>query len=288
MHVPMKALVLIPALLFLSGCVQQIAVSTVGNIVHDGFGGIMEESDLEFAGEALPANLKLLEVMLKNDPENERMLLLLSEGFSSYALGFVEDTDADRARMFYQRAVEYGKRALRKDEGMAAALEGSVEDLKAGLRTTDSEMVPPVFWVAFGMGSYINLSLSDPDALADLPKVEAMMDFVVARDSSFYFGGAHIFLGTLYGSRPKILGGDIGKAKRHFEEALRINSGQFLMTHVYYARSVAVQTLDEALFDELLTTVGSTSPDILPSARLPNMIAKKKAEKLKERKGELF
>ena len=53
------------------------------------------------------------------------------------------------------------------------------------------------------------------------------MNFVVATDSTYYYGGAHLFLGTLYGSRPKILGGDPAIAKDHFETALRITAGVF-------------------------------------------------------------
>ena len=110
------------AVLFLcSGCIQQIAVSTVGNIVHDGFGAFMEEEDLDFAGQALPANLKLLEAMLRSDPDNRRILLLLSEGYSSYSLGFVEDIDVERARVFYLRGRDFGLRVLRQDEGIRLA-----------------------------------------------------------------------------------------------------------------------------------------------------------------------
>jgi hypothetical protein len=115
-----------------------------------------------------------------------------------------------------------------------------------------------------------------------------MMEFVARTDSSYYYGGADLFLGTLFGSRPKILGGNLAKARFHFERALRTNRGEFLMTYVYFARSVAVQSLDETLFDELLAKVEAASPDLLPKARLANMVAKKKAQLLLARKPDLF
>lgn len=270
------------------GCIQQIAVSTVGSIVDDGFEGFTEEQDLDLAEKALPANLKLLEVMLKNDPDNDRLLLLLSEGYNSYSLGFVEDSDLERAKMFYIRARDYGLRILRQDRTLAKALAGSVDDLKAALSKLDEDDVPGVFWAAFGWISYINLSRTSPDALADLPRAEAMMNFVVEKDSSFYFGGAHLILGALYGSRPRILGGDANLSKQHFEKALRINQGKFLMTYVYYAQSYAVQTLNDSLFEQLLAKVDEASLEILPSFRLANAIAKKKAKLLLEQKAELF
>jgi hypothetical protein len=280
-------LFVLPAVLF-TGCIQTIAVSTVGGMVDEGFSALTEERDLDFAEKALPGNIKLLEVMLKNKPDDVRLLTLTSQGYSSYALAFLEDSLQDRARDFYLRGRDFGMRILRQDKDLARGLDGSVDDLKAALSRCDKDMVPGVFWTAFGWGSYIYLSLGNPDAIADLPRAEALMDFVVKHDSSFYYGGAHVFLGTLYGSRPKMLGGNIELAKDHFARALRINGGKFLMTYVYQARSVAVQTLDEALFDECLQKVESASLEILPEFRLANAIAKKKAQLLLSRRAELF
>lgn len=276
------------ALVLFSGCVKDIAVSTVGGIVDDGFEAFTEEQDLAFAEQALPANIKLLDVMLKNDPENARLLRLGSEGYNSYALAFLEDTDPGRARAFYRRGKEYGMRILRRDASWARALDGTLEDLKGRLAEADQGDVPALFWTAFGWGSEIYLSLTSPDAIADLPKAEALMDFVARTDSTYYYAGADLFLGTLYGSRPKMLGGDLEKSRRHFDRALRLNGGRFLMTYVYYARSVAVQSLDEALFDELLAKVDTASLEILPKARLANQVAKRKSELLKSRKSDLF
>jgi hypothetical protein len=67
-----------------------------------------------------------------------------------------------------------------------------------------------------------------------------------------------------------------------------LTGGKFLMTYVYYARSYAVQIQDEALFEELLTTVEKASLDILPEFRLANAIAKKKAQLLLSKKSDLF
>jgi hypothetical protein len=276
------------SVLLFTGCVRTIAISTVGGMVDDGFEAFTEEQDLAFAEQALPGNLKLLEVMLKSDTTNVRLLRLASQGYSSYALAFLEDRDPERARMFYLRGRDYALDILRQDEALARALDGTVEDLRQALATRGIDDVPGVFWAAFGWGSYIQLSLTSPDAIGDLPRAEVMMDFVARTDSLFYYGGAHVFLGTLYGSRPKILGGDAAKAREHFESALRLNGGKFLLTYVYYARSYAVQTQNEALFDELLGTVDRASLEVLPKFRLANAVAKQKARRLMEQKKDLF
>lgn len=276
------------ALVLFSGCIQTIAVRSVGGIVEDGYDALTEESDLQFAEQALPGNIKLLEVMLKNDPENERLLKLCAEGYASYALGFVEDVDVERARVFYLRGRDYGMRILKQDADLAKVIDGSADELKAVLAKKSKDAVPGVFWTAFSWGGYLNITLTDPDAVAAIPKIETLMNFVAEKDSAYYYGGAHLFLGTLHGSRSRFLGGDPEKSKRHFETALRLTEGKFLMTHVYYAKSYAAQTLNDSLFEQLLTTVEETSIDILPKFRLGNAIAKKKAKALLARKEELF
>ena len=125
-------------------------------------------------------------------------------------------------------------------------------------------------------------------AIADLAKIEAMMQFVVQHDPAYFYGGAHFFLGTLYGTRPKMLGGDSAISRKHFEDCLALNGGKFLMTYVYYARSFAVQYQDKDLFEQCLTRVDTTSLDVLPEARLSNAIAKKKALLLRAKTNDLF
>jgi hypothetical protein len=276
------------AMMLFSGCIRTIAVSTVGGIVDEGFGAFTEESDLDFAEKALPGNLKLLEVMLKNDPTNPRLLRLASEGYSSYALAFLEDKDPERARAFYVRGKDFGMRILRQDADLAKALDGTVDELNAVLATRGVDDVPGIFWTGFGLGGYIYLSMTDPNALAELSKAEAMMQFVARTDSSYYFAGADIFLGTLDGSRPKMFGGDSERAQRHFERALRLNDGKFLMTYIYYARSCAVQMQNQGLFDGLLDKVDQASLEILPEFRLANAVAKEKAKFLRAKESELF
>ena len=283
-----RFLIALTATLLFSGCIQTIAVRSVGGIVEDGFDAFTEESDMQFVEQALPGNIKLLEVMLKNDPDNERLLKLCAEGYASYALGFVEDANVERARVFYLRARDYGLRVLKQDADVAKVINGPADNLKAVLAKKSKDDVPGVFWTAFAMGSYLNITLTDPDAIASIPQIETMMNFVAEKDPAFYYGGAHLFLGTLYGSRSKFLGGDPDKAKQHFEMALRLNEGKFLMTQVYYAKSYAAQTLNDSLFTSLLTEVDSASIDILPKFRLGNAIAKKKAKLLLARKEELF
>ena len=114
------------------------------------------------------------------------------------------------------------------------------------------------------------------------------MQFVAWADSEYYFDGADLFLGTLDASRPKMFGGDPDRSRQHFERALRINEGKFLLTYVSEARSLAVQLQDTTLFQGLLEKVDTASLEILPSFRLANAIAKNKAQLLRAKESEMF
>jgi hypothetical protein len=134
-----------------------------------------------------------------------------------------------------------------------------------------------LFWTTFAWGGMISQALSKPQSLADLPRVEAMMERVLQWDETYYFGGPHLFLGTLQASRPPFFGGDPESAKEHFERALKIGNRRFLTVQLKYALTYAVTVQDRDLFVSLLTEIKKASPDALPEERLSNTLAIKKA-----------
>jgi tetratricopeptide (TPR) repeat protein len=285
----MKRIFLLTAMVFLfEGCIQTIALRSMGGILDNGLAAFNEESDLQLAHEALGSNLKLIEAMIKSDPENEQFLTFATQGYNSYALAFCEDDSVERARVFYLRAKDYGMRILNKNKNFKNALNGDITQFQNAVKTFSKDDVPAIFWTAFSWGSYVNITRTDIAGLADLSKVQALIEFVAENDSAFYFGGAYLFLGTIEGSTPKSLGGNPDKSKEYFEKCLALNAGKFLMTQLYYARTYAVATQDQQLFESLLKQVEEASPDILPEARLANVIAKQKARKLLAQSNELF
>ncbi len=272
----------------LAGCVQTMAIRTMGGIMEYGLETFNEEGDLQLASSALGSNLKLVEALIKGDPENEKLLLMAAQGFNAYALAFAEDDSADRARLFYLRGRDYAMKVLTRNQSIKDALDKDIPALQSALKTLSKEDVPAVFWTAFAWGSYINISRSDIGAVADLPKVLAMMEFVRDKNPEYYHGGPYLILGSIEGSVPRVLGGKPEKAKEYFERALAVNGGRFLLTYVYYAKTYAVQEQDQELFESLLKKVDEASLDILPAARLPNAIAKKKAKLLRSHINDLF
>jgi hypothetical protein len=267
--------------LFLSGCsVQKIALRSMSGILDNSMAALYEENDLALAEQAIASDLKLLEGLIKSDPKNEKFLLLACQGFGSYALGFVEDTNPDRARSFYLRGRDYGLKILNKNQDFDSVIDGSIDRLEAALKKFDKKDVPALFWTANNWANWINLNFTNPQALADLPKVQLMMQRVLDLDESYFYGGAHLFFGTIYAVRPPILGGNIEKAKQHFGRCFEFSQQKFLLPYVYYARYYATRTLDEELFKSTLTKVLETPDDVLKGQQLPNAIAKQKAASL--------
>jgi len=259
-----------------------------GRYLDNGLAAFNEESDIQLAHESLGSNLKLIEAMIKSDPENEQFLLFAAQGYNSYALAFCEDDSVDRARVFYLRAKEYWDACSHEKQEVQAALDGDITTFREAVKTFSKDDVPAIFWTAFSWGSYVNITRTDVAGLADLSKVQVLIEFVAEKDPSYYHGGSYLFLGVIEGTTPKSLGGNPDKAKEYFEKALTINSGKFLMTQLYYAKAYAVNTQDQSLFELLLKQVEDASIDDVPEIRLANVVAKQKARKLLAQENELF
>jgi hypothetical protein len=213
-----RLLLFIPAVILFEGCIQTIALHSMGGILDNGLASFNEESDLQLAHEALGSNLKLIEAMIKSDPENEQFLTFAAQGYNAYALAFCEDDSVERARVFYLRAKDYGMRVLMKNKKFNEALDSDITAFREAVKTFGKDDVPAIFWTAFSWGSYVNITRTDVAGLADLSKVQALIEFVAEKDPAFYHGGAYLFLGVIEGTTPRSLGGNPDKAKEYFEK----------------------------------------------------------------------
>ena len=269
--------------------VNTVAVNATTNIVDYGLEAIFEESDLAFAESAIPGNLTLLEALYRaKDKDDDHLAFLLTQGYTGYTLGFVEDVDAERAKILYARARDYGLRSLKKNKAFAEAFEQDRAAFRKSLQSFSSDDVPMIFWTANAWGNLINVSISDPAVLGDLPKVNAMMEFVLQHDENYFYGSAHLYFAAILATTPKNLGGKPDSAKYHFERCFEIGKNRFVLPHLYMAKSYCVQMQDRELFQKLLTVIEEAPLDSLPEQRLVNAIAKRKAKKLSEKIDDLF
>jgi hypothetical protein len=276
------------ALAVLQGCsFSTFALRSIDSVFDNAVAAVMAESDLRLAEPAIAGNLKLLEGVSASDPTNVKFLLLSCMGYTSYALAFADDTP-DRAVMFYARAEQFGKRGLVQRDIPDKVFHADPAAMQAALARLGTSDVPLVFWTANAWANRVYLQLEDPDAIADLPTVSAMMEWVRNREPTYFYGGPYLYFGTYFGSLPPLLGGKPELAKENFERAIAVSQGKFLMTYVLYAKTYAVETQNEGLFQDLLNRVVSSSMDVLPEQRLANAVAKKRARELLAGKDQYF
>ena len=266
---------------------KQMTVGSAATLLEDVSDSASKQSDLRVIREGMPAYLMLIDGMVEAVPRNARLLLTAAQAYASFASAFVEETDTEYARTLYEKAKKYALRALEL-RGLKNPVLKPFDAFEEALNRLGKDDVPYMFWTATCWGSWIQLSLGSMAAVAELPRVEALMKRVLVLDEQFYFGGPHLFMGIWFASRPKMAGGDLTRARYHFQKALEFSQGKFLMTQVYYADQYARKTFDKKLFVATLQSVLETPADIIPKLTLLNTVAHKKAKELLEQVDSYF
>ena len=273
--------------LLLAGCMR-LGVRSVSTLVPEWRTALFEECDPILAREALPANLKMMEGLLRVDPENRRLLVALSMGFTGYAMMFLEHEAPERASALLLRARDYGLRALggRGQDIEKAALHP--ERLSSLLEAMGPEHLEPLFWSALAWSNWIRLNLDDPAAAARINAAQACIERAIELDGDYFYGLPYVAMGTLLAARPPLLGGDPEEAKTCFERALSLHQGRFLLAKLYLARYYAVRVQDRRLFLNLLDEIEDTDPRIMKQACLFNAVARVQANQLRRQVDTLF
>jgi len=275
------------ALLSLSGCASKLQSSLIEPLINDLSTATAHHRDIDLVIDGLPSFLLLLDGLIENNPQNKRLLLKASEAYASYAI-LVEIDDTERARQLYQRAKEYGLRALSLGKKRANKLQSSYTDFTQFIDALENSDLPAAFWTASSWGAWISTSGESMSAIAELPKVIELMRWVLAQDETFQHGSPHIFLGVYHSTLPQSIGGDPQKALWHFDQALAISKGQMLMVYVLKAEYYARQIFDQAMYESLLNKVLDTPADLVPKLTLQNIGAQKKARILLAQTNDFF
>jgi tetratricopeptide (TPR) repeat protein len=268
------------SLLLLNGCTG-VALNVASSLVPNLTGAFFEECDLELARQSLPAQLKLMEGLLKGTPENTAFLTALSMGFTGYAMLFVEDEAPGRASRLYLRARAYGLKAI-------GVHEPTPQTIQARLKTIDQDTLAPLFWVAMSWHGWINLNLDDPAALGQLGAAQACLERVLEIEPNYFYGAPYLLAGSMLAARPQMLGGDADRAKDCFSRAMAVSNGAFFLAPYYYARYYAVRVQDRKLFLDLLSGIVNGRADQLKEVCLINTAIQEKAQGLIEKADDLF
>lgn len=298
---PAAIIMLLLTLIFSQSCgMKKMATNVIGKIATDGMVALEGEEDVSFARQTAPSLIKTLEVLSYGNPEDTTSLVLLSQSYGQYAFGFLEeDMLADssntgslektktQADLFYRRGRDFGIKALSRDKSMRAAMNAPFPEFKKAVGRQNKKKISALFWTAFNWANTLNLNLDDPQAIADLPRIEALIDRVIELDPDFYYGSAHALKGVIAAMRPKMLGGDPELSAREFDKAFK-DAPDYLMTRVLRAQYLARQMQDASAFRTLLTDVLEADAAALPAQRLANELAKRRARLLLAAEKKLF
>ncbi len=279
---------------------KRVVASYAANALGGSGQAFSAEDDPEMVREAVPFALKTMDSLLEGSPDNPKLLLAASSGYTQYAYAYVlqdaqmeEDGHPeqakekfDRAKKLFHRAWGYGFRGLdARHKGFTAAFASDRSAALAGMTRND---VPMLYWTAAALAAQISISKDDMVMVGRLPEVEAMMSKALELDEAFSDGAIHEFLLTYDASVSEAAGGSLARAREHYERALVLSSGQKVSILVSWAEAVAVQKQDRKLFNELLDKALAFDSEGQPRFRLVNMIAQRRAKWLKTKASDLF
>lgn len=265
-------LLLLPFLL--GGCASLVTDRLAGSLGH----GILDQDDPQTVRDGAPAYLLLVDGLIGDNPDNPKLLSAGAELYGAYASVFVEDKA--RAQRMAEKARNYSHRAFCDGYPSVCAQEqGDLALFRQALEKVSKGDVGLLYGYGAGWAGWIKSRGGDWGAVADLPKVEAIMERVIALDEQYDHGRAHLYLGVMRSQLPPALGGNPERGRVQFEQAIAISHGRDLMAKVEFARSYARLVFNEELHNRLLKEVLEASPKE-PGLTLSNVLAQQQARKL--------
>jgi hypothetical protein len=284
-----RLLALAVLLPWLGACsMGQMVARSSESILDGGTAAMNEETDLDLAAAAIPANIKLIEGLIVEDPRNPVLLATAAQALYGYAYGFVETRDSARAEALYQRGTDYGLRALQSLGLDIDARTASVDQLDQALARLGNSAIPALFWTGSCWAKQIDLQRTDPERIAQLASTERLMHRIHQLQPDYYYGGVYAFYGVYYGSRAPMFGGDYALAGENFDAARAVSGGKLLLIDLLQAEYLERQRLDAGRFNQLLTGIIDTPVDSFPEMALANQIARSRARLLLEKQDDWF
>jgi hypothetical protein len=180
-------------------------------------------------------------------------------------------------------------RAMVRERDDIVGLDASLlTNPRAAVRAATAADVPLLYWTAAAWAAAISLSKDNPELVAQIPAMEALMDRALELDDGYGRGAIHTFLITYEMSRQGAAGDPAARARAHFERAMALAEGTSAAPLVALAEAVAVRQQDVKEFESLLNRVLALNPDAHPDTRLLNLIMQRRARWLLSRKADLF
>ncbi len=301
---PVRPLAAIAVMAVVSGgcSIKKMAVNRLGDALSSSGSTFEGDDDPDLVGEALPFALKLMESLLAESPRHTGLLVAAASGFTEYSYAFVGDRAARaftenveesnllraRARRLYLRAAKYGARALEvRYPGFGAAIEN---DPPAALARVQKRDVPTLYWTAAARGLAISTSKDDPEMIAQLPVVEALIRRAMELDENWNEGALPEFLINIEAAHSGTVAASAIQSRidDYYQRALRLSGGERASLFVSYAENSCIPAQNRAKFEEMVNQALLIDPGQRPETRLSTLVAQRRAKWLLGRIDELF
>jgi TRAP transporter T-component len=201
----LRCLFALAAVVFASGC-----ASIVGNasdrLAAQLGSAVTNSNDPATVRDGLPAYLLLIDGLVEGqvpgDKRNASLLFAAAELNGAYAGNFTGD-DRDRAKRLAAKALDYARRGTcAQDKALCAALDKDVDAFAAAVAAAPGENIAGHYALAAAWVGFLQANSEDWGAIADLPKIEALLARVVATDPGHARGMPRVYLGVLNSLRP--------------------------------------------------------------------------------------
>ncbi|HVT32515.1 MAG TPA: TRAP transporter TatT component family protein [Rhodanobacteraceae bacterium] len=269
----------------LAGC-STVVNKASQKLSDDLTAGILGQDDIELARAGIPSWLLFVDGLIDGDPRNPGLLLAGARLYGAYAGGFVQDPE--RAQRLSQHGFDYAKRATCLSlAALCTTLDQPFEPFQAEVAKAGAKDIGTIYILATAWAGRIQSRSGDWNAIADIPRVQALLDRVVALDANYRDGEPYMYLGVMATLRPASLGGKPEEGKADFEKALALSGGRNQMVRVLYAKQYARLVFDKDLHDKLLNEAIAADPHA-PGLTLINVIAQQQARALLESGKDFF
>lgn len=285
-----RLLLVLALVALLSGCAA--VVGRAGDRFAEQLGAaVYDSNDPATVRDGLPAYLLLVDAMIQGQAPGKARnapLLFAAAGLNGAYAGSFTGGDDERARRLSGKAMDYARRGTcLQDAALCAALDGPVDAFQAAVAAAPAGHVDGLYALGSTWATQVQANRDDWGAIADLPKVQALLERVVAIDPAHDRGMARVYLGVLDSLRPESVGGQPGRGRAHFEAALELSGGRNLYAKTLMAETYARLVFDQALHDRLLAEVLAADPRE-PGFTLMNVLAQERAKQLVESGKDFF
>lgn len=247
---------------------------------------ILNQDDPETVRLGVPAYMIMLDSIVLESPDSPSLLHASASLHSAYASLFSKSEE--QAKTLAVKAKEQSRKALcRKVKAICKKEDALLDEFKKTLAWVEKDEIEYLYTYGSAWAAWIQIHKGDWNAIAQVPRVQAIMERVVELDETYEWGRAHLYLGVIHSQLPPALGGKPEVGLAHFNKAIEISGGNDQIAKVELARNYARLVFDQELHDRLLKEVIAANAYV-DKLTLSNVLAKQNARELLATSAEYF